>query len=116
MKKRKKYLQYRARQRKWSKYGSWLKSECTLCGEKGLFYYDQYDAVCCIFCNCWIDGVCGDPKCSYCATRPSKPSEALELEDRQDSMVLKKDWLRKNYQRRMRGKLRRIRRFNKKDK
>ncbi len=109
MKNRKRYLRYKAKQKKINKYGTWLGTECPICGEKGLFYYHRYDAECCVFCDSWIAAVCKDSNCPFCSICSRMPSEAFSLEafSFQDTAnSLKKDWLRRNYQHKNDGKLR----------
>lgn len=36
---------------------------------------ERHDAYFCPACDAWIEGQCSDPKCSFCQTRPSRPSE-----------------------------------------
>lgn len=80
MKNRKKFLRYRANKRKISNYGAYIKSTCPKCDGEELFFYDRYDAICCLYCDEWIDKACGSPECPYCSKRPSTPSEALYFE------------------------------------
>lgn len=103
MKNRKRYLKYKEKQKKMNEYGTWLKLECQICG-RDLFYYDKYDATCCIFCDVWIEPACDDPDCPYCSIRPSAPYEAVYFEDEKDDF--RKDWRRQNYQHKNDGKLR----------
>lgn len=39
---------------------------------------DRHDAYLCLPCDRWIEKKCRDEKCSYCATRPEKPSEVTK--------------------------------------
>lgn len=46
---------------------------CKKCNQKTL-YNEKYDADYCDKCDEWIDKECNDLMCSYCISRPSKPS------------------------------------------
>lgn len=104
MKNRKRFLRYKANEKKRLKHGMTLSGICPLCGEKTLFFYDRYDAKCCLSCDVWLEKNCGDPECPFCAHRPETPSEAFFLENGKDRY--KKEWLRKNYQHKNDGRLR----------
>ncbi|MCK5021020.1 MAG: hypothetical protein KAS32_28675 [Candidatus Peribacteraceae bacterium] len=39
-------------------------------------YNEDHDTYYCPECDVWLETTCDDPDCEYCATRPSKPSEA----------------------------------------
>lgn len=106
MKNRKRYLRYKEKRKKMNEFGSWSESECPECGEKSIFFYDKYDALCCISCDAWMERACNDPNCPYCANRPFTPSEALYLEEEKSDGKNKKDWRRQNYQHKNDGKLR----------
>jgi len=99
---------YRAKLRAYEKYGSFMKSECLLCGANTQFFYDRYDAVCCLVCNKWFGTICEDINCPFCVNRPDTPLEALAWEavydDGQSSGG--KDWRRKNYQHKNAGQMR----------
>lgn len=90
--------------RRWTKHGSWLSGECPQCGERKLFYYDKFDATCCLGCNTWLMKTCGDPNCPFCAARPETPLEALLQEEPCDDR--RKDINRENYQHRANGRIR----------
>lgn len=83
MKNRKRYLRYKEKLKKISRNGVWYEQRCPSCGEK-IFYYDKYDATCCMNCDIWLDDACDDPECPYCPKRPSSPSMALFLEEDRD--------------------------------
>lgn len=104
MKNRKRFLRYRARLAKIEKMGFWYGGswQCPTCEEK-VFHYDRYDAACCISCDIWLDEACDDPDCPYCVGRPATPSEALFLEE--DQNTDKKEWRRRNYQHKNDGML-----------
>lgn len=104
MKNGKKYRLYVTRIRRLSRYGTMLSDVCPECGKSDTFYYDRFDAVCCLFCDEWLEKACSDPLCTYCSKRPDKPSEALFSEEIQYD-TLRKDNLRIKYQRRYSGKL-----------
>ena len=107
MKNRKNYIKARKKQIMLNN-ESWYLPEhsCPLCGQKGvvrLFY--EYDACGCMNCNNWLEAVCTDPDCPFCANRPETPQEAafLLLEQNEQgrgsqNALAKKDWRRKNYQ------------------
>lgn len=104
MKNRKRYRQYKSRIRKLSKFGTMLFSVCPNCNGNNIFYYDRFDAICCIFCNEWLEKACGDPSCPYCSKRPATPSEAFFSEGIQYDSY-RKDNLRMKYHLRYSGKL-----------
>lgn len=49
--------------------------KCTSCQGKRS-YSEPYDAYFCSVCDLWLEDACDDPRCSYCHTRPQKPSLA----------------------------------------
>ena len=67
MKNRKRYLQYKARLKQIKKYGNFYDEICPKCGNKGLFFYDRYDAECCLACDTWLENACNDKNCPFCA-------------------------------------------------
>ncbi|MDE5584667.1 MAG: toxin-antitoxin system protein [Ruminococcus sp.] len=79
MKNSKKYRAFIKRQRKISRYGTYLSSKCSRCGNN-LFLFDRFDAECCIMCDIWTETKCGDPECEFCSKRPDTPFEALFME------------------------------------
>lgn len=104
MKNGKRYRQYKALIRKLSRYGTMLFSVCKNCNGNNTFYYDRFDAICCLFCDEWLEEACGDPSCLYCSKRPATPSEAFFSEEvKFDSY--RKDNLRIKYQNRYFGKI-----------
>lgn len=97
MKRGKRYRKYRENMRKWNDFGTWLVAyECPECGEKPTFFFDKYDAVCCVHCDNWIDRPCSDPDCPYCANRPDTPWEALFYQEACGG--LGKEYRRNHYQ------------------
>ena len=50
-------------------------SACPDCGTEAVYYLD-YDATCCLACNCWIALHCPDPDCAPCRCRPAVPVAA----------------------------------------
>lgn len=102
-KNRKKYLKYKAKLKSLNRYGVYFASKCETCGTER-FFYERYDAICCITCDEWVDERCGDPNCPYCSVRPSTPSEALWLETTRNDWG--KDWRRSNYQHKNDGRIR----------
>lgn len=34
---------------------------------------EKYDAYFCKYCNIWLEGVCGNRNCEFCASRPRNP-------------------------------------------
>lgn len=96
MKHGKKYKRYRRNMRRWNAYGSWLNDVCPDCDKKQVFFFYRYDAVCCVYCDSWIDKPCGDPDCPFCANRPDTPSEALFYQE--ECRGEGKEYRRKNYQ------------------
>ena len=82
MKNRKKSAKYRyqlRQKRRLEKYGSFLHSECPVCGED-TFFYDKYDSIVCFRCDVWFSKACDDPNCPFCAGRPEFPSKAIWAE------------------------------------
>ncbi len=53
-------------------------SSCPFCGRQKA-YSMRYDAYYCPPCDLWLEEVCGDPECEFCAGRPERPSQAKEL-------------------------------------
>lgn len=108
MRKKKRVLRYKAKLKRWSGYGAYLKSKCQICETESLFFYDRFDAVCCLNCDEWMDKACSNPDCPYCSRRPATPSEALFYDkERYDG---KKEWRRSNYQHKNNGRIRHIQR------
>lgn len=84
--------------------------ECPHCGKHQIFLINRYDALACMACNRWLEKACSDPKCPFCANRPESPAGALFfLKDdiQRRIQLLRKDNLRKNYQRKHYGEIRR---------
>lgn len=106
MKNTKKFRAYKARLRRYDKYGMRLSSECPECGHHEMLMYFRFDAKCCFFCDKWFSENCGDPDCPYCAERPDTPSEAFFRESDRYRIPYRKEWLRLNYQHKNDGKLR----------
>ena len=52
---------------------------CSKCHNHSVYYHRTYDAFFCASCNEWHDGICKDPSCDYCPTRPAKPMPLSEL-------------------------------------
>jgi hypothetical protein len=46
------------------------------CQHRDPDYSDDYDSYYCGECDVWAEAACGDKRCTYCATRPTKPSLA----------------------------------------
>lgn len=115
MKSRKNYLRFRKNQFKWKQIGWHSDSVCPDCGQKGIYQIDRYDAWCCIFCNVWLDEVCGDPDCPFCSKRPETPYGAYFLEDFEaGSAGERKFWRRKNYQHKTDGRRKHERKYKNK--
>ncbi len=57
--------------------------QCPKSTQKG-GYSEKYDARFCKTCDRWIEGACSDTWCHYCKDRPSRPSEAKELQEAQN--------------------------------
>ena len=106
MKNTKKFRAYKARLRRYDKYGMKMFSECPECGRNESFMFFRFDAKCCLFCDQWISQKCSDPDCPYCAERPDTPSEAFFRESERYRIPRKKEWLRINYQHKSNGKKR----------
>lgn len=45
---------------------------CSFCGGPQV-YAEEYVAQCCLFCNRWLEEVCGNPECKICLQRPPTP-------------------------------------------
>ena len=97
MKSRKGYLGYRQKCRRLEEYGGRMSGECPLCGRDNIFQIAVYDAKFCMDCDKWLEDVCGDPACTFCANRPYSPSGVL-FEAPFFSCSGSKDWRRLNYQ------------------
>lgn len=104
MKNEKRYRRYKAQIRNLSKFGTILSSVCPNCNSKNIFYYDRFDAECCLSCDTWLEESCGDSSCPYCSKRPATPSEAFFSEEIQYDKY-RKDNLRIKYHQRYSGKL-----------
>jgi hypothetical protein len=48
-------------------------NRCPTCNSL-VIYSDQHDAHLCAKCDNWPESACSAPTCSYCATRPERPS------------------------------------------
>ena len=48
------------------------KNECPICNRKKS-HSEKYDADFCKHCNIWLEPVCGNRNCEFCATRPRNP-------------------------------------------
>ena len=82
---------------------------CPICGNSPVFMINCYDAVACLYCNTWLEKACSDPECPFCANRPETPAGAFFLlkdRVRRYEQLLRKDWLRRNYQHQHDGELR----------
>lgn len=87
---------------------------CPICGSSPIFMINCYDARACLYCNTWLEKACSDPNCPFCANRPESPAGAFFLlkdKIRRHEQLLRKDWLRKNYQHKHDGELRRQKRI-----
>lgn len=104
MKNGKRYRRYKARIRNLSKFGTMLSSVCPECNSNNIFYYDRFDALCCLSCDTWFNKSCGDPSCPYCSKRPDTPSEAF-FSEKPHYDSYRKDNLRIKYQHRYYGRL-----------
>ncbi|MBR6770588.1 MAG: hypothetical protein IKM28_05020 [Lachnospiraceae bacterium] len=104
MKNRKNYLKSRKKAIQWKEIGDFLEKECPLCGQRTRLYVYQYDAVCCLSCNQWLETGCSDPNCEFCRKRPETPYAVYWLTEMGvGSAGRRKDWRRKNYQHKMNG-------------
>ncbi len=117
MKKHKRYKQYirTLRKRKQlEKHGSFTGMECRLCGGD-IFYYDKYDATCCLRCDVWYNEKCNAPDCPHCSQRPDTPKEALANEQNEQiepyDTLWRKKWRRDNYARKYSGWLRKQKKY-----
>jgi len=54
------------------------KNHCERCAFPR-FYHGEYDAYFCPFCRLWMEGVCGDPNCDYCMSRPTAPPGVIDV-------------------------------------
>lgn len=104
MKNGKRYRRYKARIRNLSKSNTMLSSVCLNCNSNNIFYYDRFDAECCLLYDIWLEKVCGDPSCPYCSKRPATPSETFFSEEIQYDKY-RKDNLLIKYQQKYSGKL-----------
>jgi hypothetical protein len=79
-KKARKRRALRRQNRLLSKLGHICSCQCSIC-QVSLFYFDKYDATCCVRCDIWHEDTCDDPNCMFCAVRPEKPSIGLYLSE-----------------------------------
>lgn len=102
-KKSAKYRYQLQKRRRMEKYGSFLHSECPICGED-TFFYDRYDSIVCFRCDVWFNKACNDPNCPFCAGRPDFPSEAMFLEEENNTQwSLEKERRISVYERKYKG-------------
>lgn len=47
---------------------------CPVC-EGPVVRVEKHDAHACMTCDVWVEDRCSDPGCSYCVSRPARPSE-----------------------------------------
>lgn len=81
---------------------------CPFCDTDSIFLINAYDAKSCLFCDQWLEKVCHDPECPFCAIRPDTPSSALFLlkeKAEYRTQQFRKDWLRLHYQHQYNGKI-----------
>ena len=45
---------------------------CSSCGRPAV-RVARHDAVACLECDVWLEGLCGEPGCAYCLDRPATP-------------------------------------------
>lgn len=50
---------------------------CHRCGQKGE-RSERFNTYFCGRCGLWLEGACGDPKCSFCIERPPAPPAVVE--------------------------------------
>lgn len=102
------------RKRQIGKYGSFLHSECPVCGED-TFFYDRYDSIVCFYCDAWFSKACDDVNCPFCSDRPETPSQALLLEtdEKVTEPIDRKERLMLKFSSRYNGKLKKKRKHDK---
>lgn len=54
---------------------------CPHCKRKAI-YHDVVDSFLCAQCNCWLESVCKDPDCNYCAERLATPLPSEQERER----------------------------------
>ncbi|MCM1180980.1 MAG: hypothetical protein NC347_12025 [Clostridium sp.] len=94
------------RDKRWLRAGNWIPRKCPSCGNDSLLFFDKYDSIVCVECDCWLSEKCGDENCPYCAGRPDTPSQAIVQEYEENSsrdIGTLKDSRRKKYQRHFTG-------------
>ncbi|MCR5122476.1 MAG: hypothetical protein K6B74_08675 [Ruminococcus sp.] len=111
MKSRKGYLEYRDKCRRLAEYGGRMSGECPFCGGNNIFDIAMYDAKFCMDCDKWLEDVCGDPECTFCAQRPYSPSGVLFEPPPFPRFNGSKDWRRMNYQHKTDGAKRHTQRY-----
>ena len=90
---------------------------CPFCEADSVFLIHAYDAEGCLSCDQWLEDVCQDPACPFCANRPATPSGALFLlRERAERRIQqsRKDRLRLHYQHQHSTKEDRIKKYKNK--
>lgn len=52
--------------------------KCPTVAEHKIEYCEEFDSYGCFECDQWVDSLCSDVMCGYCAKRPSRPTEAIQ--------------------------------------
>ncbi len=107
MKNRKIYLKSRRKKLKLNKIGYHYRSICEKCGQEEIYLIYEYDALCCLSCNEWLEKACSDPNCPFCSNRPDTPYEFLFdfLNSEFNNVGVKKLRRCENYQHKTNGML-----------
>ena len=67
-------MNHRSKHSKAGKLSSSKRRVCPQCGREA-DHCSEYDSYYCEVCDIWLDPVCGDPNCIFCAHRPEKPAQ-----------------------------------------
>jgi hypothetical protein len=67
-------MNHRSKHSRAGKLSSSKRRVCPQCGREA-DHCSEYDSYYCEVCDIWLDPVCGDPNCMFCAHRPEKPSQ-----------------------------------------
>jgi hypothetical protein len=62
---------------------------CIQCKRIAIFLED-FDALCCLVCNVWLEGKCSDETCTYCCIRPDLPAmSGVQTSQKRDVIELR---------------------------
>ena len=70
-----------------------------ICAEQSVGFDGKHDAYYCRECYAWLEEVCGEGHCDYCASRPMINEQARKLDDSLEAsflLVLESEFGRQN--------------------